>query len=201
MALICCNKCGKKISDTAHSCVHCGAPLEDNITQEETTVSQENAHYLYEIVLPQFGALPEDQQIALENEFLKSDKRARNFYRKTIEYKKFFLIFFIILPVFSVLLKIQEKIVGSFEDSAAYNQTMIDIAETFALLSVFIWVFTAAVEIYYIIVLRNKFKQLAYSKKLQKWLREEKAIIYDPIFDTEKEKNMFEQIDADSAKL
>ena len=36
MALIECNECGRKISDKAEVCIHCGNPIDDIEEDEET---------------------------------------------------------------------------------------------------------------------------------------------------------------------
>ena len=202
MALIVCNKCGKKVSDTVKTCIHCGALLSENATQRnEPREPQENFTPLYEVLFPNFKDLSEGQQNDLENEFLKSDKRARSFYRKGVEIKKFCLILLMILPFFGALHTLQAKLIERFQESEAYSQKMIDIAEKFALSSVFVWLFVAVVALYYIIVTRSKYKQQIYLKKLQKWLKEEKGVIFNPTFMSEKEKNIFEQIDLNNVHL
>ena len=40
MALIICSECGKKVSDSAKTCIHCGAPLSAEETAAKTAVPE-----------------------------------------------------------------------------------------------------------------------------------------------------------------
>ena len=58
MALIKCPECGKEVSDKAPACIHCGYPLNNNISQPDT---------LYNVILEVPGPNKAKLNIALRN--------------------------------------------------------------------------------------------------------------------------------------
>ena len=86
MALIICKHCGKKISDTTSTCIHCGKSLKDEpvVTSpppvEIKTKDPERKS---------FETLNQSTRHALEQEFLKANKKAFKFKRREMEFEKF----------------------------------------------------------------------------------------------------------------
>ena len=116
MALIICKKCGKKISDTNESCIHCGAL----IAEEEPILQVQPEETLEEDVSPNkedtpvtkhaFNNLSEEDRLVLEREFVSSDKWARNYLKRKEEGDKLFSPLFV-YPILAVLAAIVIRII------------------------------------------------------------------------------------------
>ena len=107
MALIECSRCGKKITDTAENCIHCGAPThildsDDKSTCINDQCISENAGE--SDCLPSYNSFGEDYKLELEREFLKSDVRAMKYRRRRAENIHFFLIFCWIITINLILI-------------------------------------------------------------------------------------------------
>lgn len=196
MALITCNKCGKKISDTVSNCIHCGALIKETAEIEnQKNEPLEDKNIISKIELPNFDELSEDHQIALENEFLKSDKRALKYKRKGVEMKKYATLAFWLLLIGRLLLLLQKYVIQKFFNGEVYKQEFIDLSEKFILMFVFIWIASIVMCLYTVFSYKSKLKKHIYNKKFQNWLKEKKNIKFTPSLISEKDRIMFEQID------
>lgn len=211
MALITCKYCGRNISDTTDTCIHCGGKVNENIilekessqnapTVKSTTESKENK-VLSEENGTRFKKLSEKCQIDLEEEFLKSNKKILRYRRKGLEIKKFGAI-----PLYSLLLGrllylAQNYVTNNYFNGTVYDQKWIAASSQFLVLLVLTMLFSLIMLIYSAISYRNKVKKIAYQKFFQKWLREEKQIIYHPNLISNKEKQIFDDIDTENFKF
>ena len=80
MALIICKNCGKRVSDTAEKCIHCGASLAEELIEEvkEEEIAKEEVNKVEKEEegpkLIDFAYYNTDDQLELQKEFNKSDK-------------------------------------------------------------------------------------------------------------------------------
>ena len=197
MALTTCKRCGKKISNTVASCIHCGASTELPITketerEEDFVVNDESD--LFEALLPQFNELQARQQKKLENEFLKADKKMKRYRRKGVEGKKYGALAIGGLFISRILLVLQKLAIEKVFEGAIYNPDAITKSEQALVPILAVWVFSIVMCFYSLSVFRKRRNKMLYAKKFQKWLWDEKTIIYKPNFITEKDKKVFEDI-------
>ncbi|MBR2965516.1 MAG: zinc ribbon domain-containing protein [Clostridia bacterium] len=204
MALIECSRCGKKISDTTDTCIHCGAstkPLNFDETSSFQNEQYGNESSNESTCLPDFDSFGDDCKTELEKEFLKTDVRAMKYRRRRAEIGQFFRIFCWIVSanfIISIFLtEVSSQIIGN----TVYYKTLDKLSEY---LFVALIVLALSCLIYAIvtpIVMKISVKRYVYMKKFQKWLREEKKIDYTPPLMKIKQKNIFDSIDLETFNL
>ena len=190
MALIVCNACGKKVSDTVETCIHCGASLKEEPCAKEA--KEEN-----EEVLKSYDAYSEDDKLQMEKAFLAEDKWAKKIKRKEVILKKLYGWFSSILLLLVVF--------GSFcryfgKDALEEKLYSLGLFELFAVVYTVLFVgFLLGI----IIVLgigaaeKRSIRKYIYMKKYQRWLKEAHDISYEPQFFEKKKKDIFDAIDLD----
>ena len=196
MALIVCNKCGKKVSDTVEKCVHCGAKL--SLKNDEPEVKEKKEKI-------RFFSLPDIEQDRLKDQFNLHDPEAGKWvhkmtrcYRALKIGRAMLIISWIIYGISTVVLSNRfEKI---SEDTSAMIAIVIGLCV----------VVIAGVVGFFLTVInsinaRNKGrygqkKIYVYLKKFDAWLAT-KDIIYDIKFETAKNKELYESIDLDIEML
>lgn len=202
MALIICKNCGKKVSDTRDTCIHCGASLlaeepvspssapEKNV--EETTTSVKASDNLVN-----FKSLGEAQQEELVHAFWEEDPIAKRFQTKKLILRKiseFGLC--LILPMFLVI------ILGTILKLKVQNMdTFFGVLS--ALLIIIAVLILKALTLFIIQkkTVKSKIKRYTYEKRFQTWARETRQIAYYPVFIKEIDEQMYEQIDIDTFTL
>ena len=190
MALITCKKCGKNVSDTRETCIHCGHSLKEEAPTAPAPEQQKS----------EYAKLGQYEQEMLVKEFWTSNSDARRYREKIYfwtEFKKSFRIYGILLILFIGLQ------IGLLDFIGQYikNQT--------AFLA-----FLAAILIYVLIAficaiaflakgrkLKKKTYRFAEERAFQKWLLENKNITYTRMFFDVEEKQMFEQSDFKNLKF
>ena len=204
MALIICNNCGKKISDTADECIHCGAKIGFDVNEkideiendiEETEV--ENADKEYDFV--KYYSLPVDKQEKLERDFMKSDKEAGAWKEKASVVDKFsktaraFLLIsalvFFALRLFSDVLS--GKLLDETNERAGICFAIGLIGFVVVLvISLIVMGIAGAVK-----TLRfGKKKQYVYYRRFADWLYG-KNVIFDIEFLSDKDEKLYKKID------
>lgn len=225
MALMQCSNCGGKVSDTVANCIHCGAPIKkteqvdinDNIRQKESVTETEKpkanepeinnpekkkpVNKKPEVKLSPYSKLSDEKKIALENEFLKTDKRARRYRRKGVEKGKYLSITFWILVFARLLLAAQSYVVENYFGGEIFNQQYIEYSYYCLGALAVIWIASFIMGLYCAISYRGVIKKHTYNKKFQKWLRDKKKIEYVPNLIDERDRQIFEQIDLNTMKL
>lgn len=191
MSLIQCKECGKTISDTAEVCIHCGAPLCDETqivpvapVDEHETVSARVA----------FDALTEEEQDALEKEFLAKDKRALKFRRKrqgaTGIFRCSIILIFEAMIAFFFLSTSYDSKLPSFFSVKNVNLYYISLFLVFfSMIIGLIGFFAAKAK-----RPRKDVKKYIYLKRFQAFLKE-KNVDYSPTL-TYEESLLYDQIDA-----
>lgn len=198
MALIACKNCGKKISDTVETCIHCGTKTKEEepaLLSDEYCEVQENDEQDTSKVIRDFTFYSADERISLEREFLNSDNWAKN-YRRTFEelpsYLRIVLLSFA-WSIFIMLFATTQELVVELTFSPGKEIFLFSIIAHSVLL---------VITIIATIVVRIKLKltsaKYIYMKKFQIWLYREKAIDYTPPLLKLKEKRIFDSIDLDS---
>ena len=211
MALITCKYCGKSISDTTNKCIHCGGEVKTNPTLENN-VTNEDAKFASTHATPetknssndkkvQFDKLGKNYQVDLEEEFMNSNKSLFKYRRKGIEIKKFGEIAMWLLLLPRVLLVIQSYVAKKFFNGVIYDQIWIERSYQFAIAIAFVWIVSLIMLFYSGISYRNKVKKIAYKKLFQKWLLEERQIVYYPNLTTNKEQQIFDNIDINTFRF
>ncbi len=196
MALITCGKCGKKVSNTTTNCIHCGAKIyvAEQPQMEEPTVTSE-PETPPKIKGIAFSSLNEDEQIKLENEFVSKDIRAKKYRRMGVEAKIFGFIAFWMLLFARLLLVIQGYIITDMFGGVIYQPDLIDWSGSILSVLVIVWLVAFIMCVYSAIAFKNRLRKCIYMKKFQKWLMDEKNINYIPNLITEKDRQLFNQID------
>ena len=204
MALIECSRCGKKITDTAENCIHCGAPThildsDDKSTCITDQCISENAGESDR--LPSYNSFGEDYKLELEREFLKSDVRAMKYRRRRAEISRFVLMFFGILFALFFVIKFLFEVPDEILSNTVYNKPLDKLSEHL-LIAIIIYAFSCLIyAIVASIIMKISIKQYVYMKKFQKWLKEEKGIDYMPPLQKIKQKRIFDSIDLETFNL
>ena len=163
MALIECPNCGKKFSDTAEKCIHCGFDFRLQ-TENEQIKRQE------------YSSLTEYEQNQLKSEFDASfsqfAKINKNF-DKTEKADKVLSAFTIIFGLGLIASLIIFRIIKlNFESVFAYIVVVFTVFSfLFCVIKLIVWDL--------IIYKKRKRNHLAYLKKYRNWLNDEKHIEYD----------------------
>ena len=192
MALIICNHCGKKCSDTVDKCIHCGAATKDFFTYHSDIVTEEKTN---NEKLTKYENLPKEEKTKLEMEFLKSNPTALKYRRKGLEIKKFGSLAFWLILIGQILLLVQEYTLNTFFDGIVYNEMLLETSYYFLGGILIVWIVSFVFLIYLAISYKNKINRLMYLKKFKIFLLEEKEIDFTPNILTNKDKDIFEQID------
>ena len=207
MALIICNNCGKKISDTTNECIHCGAKIgvgfyEQNEKLNNTKKADINESNSEESdMIYKYYSLSFEKQERLENDFLEFDKQAAEWQEKASIVAKFLKIakvFLILAAVaFSVLTLLAKILPEGVIDlnneraSICLASGIIGYAVEGAICLIIIVVCSIMNKLRY-----DKKKQYVYYRRFSKWL-EEKNVIFDIKFLSESDKRMYDKIDLD----
>ena len=213
MALIICKYCGKKVSDTVKTCIHCGAQLSEETDRHLSSDTKEffsfddddcesvSANSDIESVtnddnktennkkLINFNTFDEKQKTLLEKEFLKTDKWAMKYRRNKEESEDYLDVFITGVLLFAIYVWCTIKF--KFDSLTVINPNLDKIA-------LFLLIAAGAISgfaiIYFFvskIIYAVSDKKYIYIWRFQKWLREEKSIEYTPPFLSVKEKAKF----------
>ncbi len=196
MSLIKCPECGKQISDTVLKCIHCGCNLKLSQIAPTHTNVKKNAEER------QYYKIPYNEQITLRNEFYTTGtdySKNENLLRKQIKKLRAATI----IQALSWLLALIVLTCGQFYYSITHKNT----PTTFAVV-ILVAVLIAIIFLILTCILKKNFNkyrrnQLIVEKKFQKWLREEKQIVYTVNFTPKqkKEKAFFDSINAERSDL
>jgi len=211
MSLIICKKCGRRVSNTANNCIHCGASLKEEISNKLEMIStveehteKENIEGLENIIYSghriSFNQFSDDDRFALEREFLFKDKWARKYRSIKEELNAFFYAWtYVLLTIISALM-----ILGLnrfFDNLLLINPSMAVLSTTsFILLGVLLLgmlIYSMVMKI----IFKVSLAKYIYMKKFQKWLKEEKAIEYKPALLTIKDKEIFDSLDLNNLNI
>lgn len=222
MALIVCEECGGKISDTVSVCIHCGAPVEKKVIlqPEDMVIEPVQIQPLKTPAAPaekkeekyNYDKLNKDIRMQYELQFLESCDWAKKYRKSMFDIQKFkslfatffgmpYFAFFAMFGLYFLALRIFEGVPNIFEDDAKVND---EAMKVYILGLVAIMAISAVARITMGIVdFANKrsWKKYAYIKKYQQWLAEEKNVQYSPIFADTKARERFESVDLDNLYL
>ena len=191
MALITCENCGKSVSDTKETCIHCGFPLQKvQLSQEsipESHQANENKKY---------DKLSKHEKETLVREFWDEDTESHKYQNKLYvwdELKECFTTHTIILLL---ALAVTSFIVHYIKNQSAFFMTigMSLILGVVGFLGLVITFFQNK-------KLNSKTRKLAQEKRFQQWLSSSKCIDYIPQFLNIKEQYLYEQINLDLFKF
>jgi len=203
MALIICNNCGKKISDTTSECIHCGAKIgfgakeefdEPKNVEDVETVAEDEENEIF-----RFYSLPIEKQEALENEFLEFDTQAAEWQEKAAKVTKFYKIsrlFLLLSAIALALLRLIPKIfsIEMFKDDNERAQICLVIGAIGYAVALIIS-FIAMASCSAVIKARfGKKKQYLYYKRLSNWLME-RDVVFDITFLSDSDEKMYNKID------
>ena len=213
MALIICQECGKKVSDTAANCIHCGAPIvveklpeattpvqnQQKTPTEGTSVEiQSKSASAVESEMTNFNSLGDKKQEELVHAFWEEDPIAKRYQKKRLIMDRLAQRFsgYAFLPIaFYLLIQFALKL-------PLQNGKMI--IPLLGLFLVYYVLSTLKLLVFSIIkrlTVTSKPKRLAYEKRFATWVMEKHQIVYYPIFIHAKDKLMYEQINIDTFKL
>lgn len=201
MALINCSKCGKKVSDKAEKCIHCGATLKEEkvelLKKEEKQVTKvENKKNVIK-----FFSLNRENQTRLEQEFISTDVKLMKFKRREIELVKFSHLgnCFINFGFFCFLGL--SLIITFLLNGEIYRANIVSIGGILLLVSMGLGVLIKIYNLISKIMIKTSSKKLIYLKKFEKWLKDNKEIEYSTVAMTSREKEIFEKIDLEITNL
>lgn len=185
MALITCPNCEKQVSDTNGKCFHCGY---DFIKQkEEPQKAQE------------YYALSERERSHLITEFYEQYPRCDIFMQKYTKFLKRMRIISTLATLTGILLLLV-LISGQLYHGLTKKDVPFAVVYPIAALGA-IWFISVIFSLVFRFAIYKKYrrKELVINKKLQKWFKEEKNIIYKFPFTAKqkKDKAFFDSIDAD----
>lgn len=201
MALINCSKCGKKVSDKAEKCIHCGATLKEEkvelLKKEEKQVTKvENKKNVIK-----FFSLNRESQTRLEQEFISTDVKLMKFKRREIELEKFSHLgnCFINFGFFCFLGL--SLIITFLLNGEVYRPNIASIGGILLVISMGLGVLIKIYNLISKIMIKTSSKKLIYLKKFEKWLKDNKEIEYSTIAMTSREKEIFDKIDLEITNL
>lgn len=203
MALIICKNCGKKVSDTAKNCIHCGVsllleevPPQPPAVEEMVEQKEQTSEKLDNFV--KFKNLDKKQQKALLKEFWKEDLPARKYQKKKtiLEFFQSGIFVYLLIPN---LVTMAIWFVFRFQPQS--TEGFLLILSLFAAMIILPPILMLIFGIIMKLTVNSKVKTLAYKKRFQIWAKETKQIVYKPTFVNCVESQMFEQIDIKTQKL
>lgn len=206
MALITCKNCGKRISDTVSNCIHCGAATKDiivtpTVIRSYSTISPLKHSDTPTAALTDFNKLGEDKKVELENEFLKSDKRARAYVRKGVSANAYVSLASFLLPAWPILVFLRKWAIENWFQGKIYDQQWINYSYYFLFAIVILALVSVTLGFYSAFSRMGRVKKQLYYKKFQRWLLKKKSIQYTPNWVSKKDKQVFEQIDLNTMDL
>ncbi|MBR2343960.1 MAG: hypothetical protein IKA64_06895 [Clostridia bacterium] len=206
MALIICKQCGKSISDTTSHCIHCGAPTaeptadivlpEDLEEKAQSDLCEDESKEDNAVV--DFSDLDEEEKAALQLEFWKEDKRARNYIRKELSLWPYFFLTVLSLVGGRWLPRLQSWALNNFFGGTVYKYEWLDLAEVFLDAIHILWIVSVVFTLYNAITHRSRLNRQVYHKRMQLWLLKNKGIHFMPNFISQKDKEVFDKINLDS---
>ena len=199
MALIVCNNCGKKISDTTKQCIHCGAKTFLDIENQGAENEQNKAKKK----LTEYYSLSYEEQQKLETEYLEIDKEAAAWFKfgETRDMcTKFAGRILTVLIVLGMLIGFVSQGLSTLFDPNDTAIMCLTIGLCGFLLVSGICFLTIIVGLAIKVVFFRQRKQFIYFRRFDLWLRE-KNIIFDIVFITDSQKNLYENLDIKTEKL
>lgn len=194
MAIIICKSCGKKVSDTVDICIHCGKSPTKEITEAPKETNPKDSN---EVKKQNFFDLNQKQQFALESEFLKQDKFAKRYMLDTMEFGFYItpLCFYPILAVLALrLIRFLSQAFNIPLGENVINETFSTLAAVFGIglivLCACMFIYGLGKKVYNLITQAR----FVYMKKFQKWLIENKDIVFYPELKNARQKAIFDAI-------
>jgi len=200
MALIVCRNCGKKVSDTVVTCIHCGWDMsrpevydgeEKSVdTQEVKTAISQPVSY------PRYDELNDEKRKKLESDFLKQDRWAYKYRQRKTENPVFAKMLVIYLGFVVIYTSIMSSL-DVFVTDVILNET----AWKYAIVCLVLLIGLTLGALLYSIAMRVYLKQThaswLYIKKYQMWLMKENGIEYIPDFKNREERELYDAITID----
>lgn len=193
MAMIVCKKCGRAVSDTRETCIHCGARLQEEIAKsEESVVNVENEREKNNE--NNFHLLPEEKQKELVWEFQQNVPEVAK-YAKRLWQANFLAKCMGVLLLLNIVLRFGIVFVMSYvKNPVIYSIVFFDFAIPILLLICFFCISKRR-------RLNSKKRKITLQKKFEYWLKKEKSITYLPEFFDLQQKQAYEQTNIDYIKL
>ena len=203
MALTVCRHCGKKVSDTVDTCIHCGGLIAEPVSEPETVQEEitppvapkeekktSNTAYDYYVY-------SDERRLKLEESFLKTDPWARKYRYTEIELRKFrdlcgsvfFGMFLGALGLWLLYVYVFEM----KECNVDLVMTTAKIAGVVAAVDVLCWIVLGILHAVY----RNSDNKLIYLKRYKRWLLKEKDVSFNPNFAKKSDQQRFKEVDPD----
>ena len=202
MALIICKTCGKKVSDTAKACIHCGEPIlcEEGLQITPVLEEKKEDNVISATIsdsMVKFKSLGEIQQEELVHAFWKADKIAIHYQKKKLilDYLKEGFLFLILPPALSTIF------LSIFRFKVQSPDLLIFVLASCVIGIAAYGLKALLFKIVEKLTVNRKVKRLTYEKRFQAWAKTEKKIDYTPVFTGKNDEQMFEQINIDTFKL
>lgn len=203
MALIICKTCGKKVSDTAKACVHCGEPMltEETILAVPPPEAKKQAIHIETDTdtMVQFKSLGEGQQEDLVHAFWEDDKIAMHYQKKKLILARLRICFWFPLLFLPGICTVISFFVLKWQPQSPNFFIFILLFDIVC--PAFFGLKALLFKIIDKLTVGRKEKRIAYIKRFHIWAKTKKQIDYTPIFARDTDAQMFEQIDIDTFKL
>ena len=189
MALITCPNCQRKVSDTAEKCIHCGCNLAKPKAGNEIGITEER----------NYQKLTLTEQNNLKNEFYSVFPKYGAFNKKQDRFYKSITITQIVSGLAFVCFIIMVIAFRVYRSATKNTVPIILSIPLFTLLAV--WLIVGLVCWFLILVPQRKYKrnEMIVEKKFQRWLKDEKNIVYTVNFTKkmQKYKKFFDSVNVD----
>ena len=193
MALIICRNCGKKISDTAEICIHCGASIKEELKVETKSEEIFVKNQSEQTKTRNFEDLNDEVRKKMEREFLKSNSWA-NKYKRTIlqlpSIGKLWILYLALIFIFRETLSLFDIYISGPVINEQYFDLGLLGAISLMIITLCLSFYSAGMRIY----LKATSAKYVYLKKFQTWLKSEKNIDFIPTFKRKSQLEKFENI-------
>ncbi|MBP3592672.1 MAG: zinc ribbon domain-containing protein [Clostridia bacterium] len=193
MALIICKNCGKKISDTAEVCIHCGISVNEEVSVEIKRDETSKNGQSTQAKTRQFEDLNDEVRTKLEREFLKSNNWASKYKKNELQlpaigrlwilYLGFAFIYLEILSLFDIY------VAGPIINEKYFDFGLLAVLALMAI-TLCLFVYSIGMRIY----LKSTSAKYIYLRKFQAWLKKEKNVDFIPTFKRKSQLAKFESV-------
>lgn len=201
MAIIECSKCGRRISDTVNTCIHCGAPTKA-IEEPKEEMMEKSVVEESKIDKPMdYNKLSSEARVEYEKAFIGQNRAAHKYRKKGIEYKKILsLCGWSLLLGFLIFILIR-YVCTTYFDSTLYRENLALVSAVCCIALVVFGIVIGAICLILRFIYKRSSKYYVYEKMFSDWLITEHNVKYYPSFSSEKEKRMYESVDLKIHKL
>lgn len=196
MALIICEECKKKVSDSLEVCIHCGAKLSykqqesQEVKRAEVVPTKTGESIGEEKVFKSYENLLKNEKIALEKDFLSQDEPMKK-YKQRLQLIEYIIDMSIwLLGINAIALEILKRLSYKLQ-----NAKVVLVFIIWAISLIVLSVVACLVLVIIKKISKRKRNKLLYIKRYQRWLKTKKNIEYSPIFSNARLEVIYENLE------